>query len=792
MNNREPFDFNSESNLIGHSVIRPNARKHTQGAGQFLDDIILPRMLHVAFLRSPHAHARIVAIDTRSAADMPGVVHVATGADIARVCKPYIGVLSHLQGLRSPPQYPLAIDIARWQGEPVAAVVAESRAEAEDAVEVIQVTWDRLPATVDMESALEPGQSVIHKEYGSNLCFQRTVDTGGVEDAFRNARLIVEDTLHIGRHTGVTLEPRGLIATYNSAERALTVYHSHQSLHMMQGTFATCLSIDEHRVRVIAPDVGGGFGIKVHTYGDEVATCALSMILRRPVKFVADRMESFMSDIHARDHRVRARLALDSEGNMLAFDIDDLTGIGPYSMYPRTSAIECNQVVGLTGSPYKHKVYRAKGAVVFQNKNMMCQYRGVGHPIAIAVAEHLIDQAAAKMERDPAELRQRNLIPDNAYPYTSPTGMSFEALSHQKTFAKLLASMNYSQLRKEQAALRKQGVYRGIGLSICFEITNPSPMFYGVGGARIGAQEGCTMRLEPSGAVMVSTGITEQGQGAETVVAQIAASAIGVPLQAVKVINGDTDTCPPGSGAWASRQTGIVGEAVLQAGIALKKNILEVGAILLQSPTDQLDVVDGKVVTSTGQASITLAELARIAYYRGNELPTTFQPDLMTSRQFRVKEYSFVFANGAQACLLEVAPETGFIKLLNLWSVDDSGRVVNPKLLDEQIRGGMVMGVGAALFEHCIYDERGQLLTCTLSDYLVPLASDLPDIETSHIETVTHTSTLGAKGVGESGTSGAPAAVLNAVNDALLPLNAKVTRQPITPEVILRALRKVE
>jgi aerobic carbon-monoxide dehydrogenase large subunit len=791
MNKRESFDFHAPGNLIGHSVVRPNARKHAEGAGQFLDDIVLPRMVHVAFLRSPHAHARMLKIDTRAATQMPGVVHIANGNDIARVCKPYVGVLAHLQGLRSPPQYPLAIDVARWQGEPIAAVVAESRAEAEDAAEKIEVTWEELPSSVDMERALEPGHPVIHPDYGSNLCFQRAADTGGVEEAFKNAAVVVEDTLQIGRHTGVPLETRGIIASYNPADKTLTAYHSHQSLHMMQGTFATCLSVDEHKVRVIAPDVGGGFGIKVHTYGDEVATCALSIIIRRPVKFVADRFESFMSDIHARDHRVHARLALDREGNMLAFDLDDLTGIGPFSMYPRTSAIECNQVVGMTGSPYKHKLYRAKGAVVFQNKNMMCQYRGVGHPIAVAVAEHLVDRAAAKMKCDPAELRRRNLIPDDAYPYTSPTGMRFEALSHQKTLAKLLDAMDYTSLRKEQASLREQGVYRGIGLSVFFEITNPSPMFYGVGGARIGAQEGCTIRLEPSGAIVVSTGITEQGQGAETIVAQIAASAVGVPMHAVRVINGDTHSCPPGSGAWASRQTGIVGEAVLQAGLALKKNIFEVGAILLQTPSDQLDLVEGKVLTKTGHASIALTELARICYYRGNELPEDFQPDLMTSRQFRVKEYSFVFANGAMSCLLEVDPETGFVKLLKLWCVDDSGRVVNPKLLDEQIRGGMVMGIGAALFEHCIYDAHGQLLNCTLADYLLPLTSDLPDIEVEHVETPTDTSTLGAKGVGESGTSGAPAAILNAVNDALLPLNAMVTSQPITLDVILRALGKI-
>jgi carbon-monoxide dehydrogenase large subunit len=785
------LNFDAPNSYVGRSVTRPNARRLAQGRGRYVDDIVLPRMVHVAYVRSPHAHAKIVKIEAKKAAAMPGVVRVVTGAEIAMVCKPYVGVLTHLAGMRSPPQHPLAVDIARWQGEPIVAVVAQSRAEAEDAVEAVDVTYEELPAALDPERALDADAVVIHKEFGSNLCFQRVVDTGGVDAAFRAAHLVVEDTVHFGRHTGVTMEPRAILADYNRAEESMTVYHCGQSPHMMQGIIASRLSLDEHRVRIVARDVGGSFGIKIHTYGDEIAACALSLMLARPVKFAADRFESFLSDIHARDHRVKARLALDRDGNMLALEIDDLTGIGPFSMFPRSSGVECNQILNLTGGPYKHKEYRAKGTVVFQNKNMMCQYRAVGHPIAVAVAEHLVDQAAAKLGIDPAEMRKRNLIPDEAYPYKSPSGMRFEALSHHQCMGKLLGLMKYDELRREQAELRKKGVYRGIGLSSFIEVTNPSPMFYGVGGARIAAQDGCTIKLDANGAIVAATGVTEQGQGTETIIAQIAATALGVEMSCVKVLTGDTDQVPYGGGTWASRAAGIGGEAVLQAGLALKRNILEVGAVILKSTVSELDIVDARVVKKGTEQGISLAELARICYYRGNELPVDFQPELVVTRHYRVKDYAFVFSNGVQGCLLEVDKDTGFVKLLKMWCVDDCGRVINPKLVDEQARGGIVQGIGGALFEHCIYDARGQLMNATMADYLVPMAAEMPDIETAHVETLTKTSMLGAKGAGEAGTGGAPAAVMNAVNDALRPLGAKVTRQPITPEGVLRALGAV-
>ncbi len=787
----DELDFEGPASYVGRSVSRPNARRLAEGRGQYVDDVVLPRMLHLAFVRSPYAHARILRIDARKAEGMPGVRRVATGADIAQICKPYVGVLTHLAGMRSPPQHPLALEVARWQGEPVVAVAADTRAEAEDACEAVEVEWQELPAALDAERALEPGASVIHPELGDNLCFRRVVDSGGVDEAFAQAAVVVEDTLHFGRHTGVTLEPRSIIADYNPADESLTAYHSGQSPHMMQAILASRLGLDEHRVRIVCRDVGGSFGIKIHVYGDEMAACALSIMLRRPVKFVADRYESFLSDIHARDHRVRARLAADRDGRVLALEIDDLTGVGPYSMFPRSSAVECNQVLNLTGGPYRHPHYRATGTVVFQNKNPMSQYRAVGHPIATAVGEHMIDRAAESIGLDPAEMRRRNLIADDAYPCQSPSGMRFEALSHHACLDKLLALMDYPRLRAEQSALRAKGVYRGIGLASFIEVTNPSPMFYGVGGARIAAQDGCTMRLDASGAIIAATGITEQGQGTETIVAQIAATALGVQMSCVKVLTGDTDKVPYGGGTWASRAAGIGGEAVLQAGLALKKNILEVGARILKTDAAALDIADGRVVKRGTDQGITLTELARIVYYRGNELPSDFQPELVVTRHYRVKDYPFVFTNGAQGCLVEVDPETGLLRVLRMWCVDDCGRVINPKLVEEQIRGGIVQGLGGALTEHCRYDERGQLLSCTLADYLVPMAGEMPDIEVAHVQTPTRTSLLGAKGAGEAGTGGAPAAVLGAVNDALRPLGARVTNLPITPDVVLAALGKI-
>ena len=595
-----------------------------------------------------------------------------------------------------------------------------------------------------------------------------------------------------GRHTGVTLEPRSVVADWNVAETRLTIYQGTQAPHMVQNIAALHLGLEERQVRVVCKDVGGSFGIKVHIYADEMATYALSKLLKRPIKFVADRVESFNTDIHARDHRCKGKIGVKRDGTITAFEIDDLTGIGPYSMYPRTSAIEANQVVNLVGGPYVTKNYRARARVVFQNKNVMCQYRAVGHPIACSVTEGLVDLAAMRIGMDPVDIRRRNLIADDAYPCGSPAGLRFERLSHHASLAKLLQMMDYDRLRAEQSGLRKRGVHRGIGIASFIEVTNPSAAFYGVGGAKISSQDGVAVRLDAQGSVICQTSITEQGQGSESLTAQIVGSVLGVSMDRVRVILGDTDNTPYGGGTWASRAAGIGGEAALQAAKVLRKNILDVAAAILQSTPAELDIVGNAIVNAgDGASRIELKELSRIVYFRPDTLPPGIQPELMATRHFVPREYPFAFTNGVQASWLEVDIETGFIKLLKHWVVEDCGTIINPQLVDEQIRGGVVQGLGAALFEKCIYDERGQLTNANMADYLVPMSGEMPDIDVDHVVSPTAESELGAKGAGEAGTAGAAAAVANAVNDALKPFGAVITEIPLTPQIVLTALGKI-
>ena len=781
----------TQHNYVGESVPRSGAKKLLEGRGTYLDDLRMPRLVHVVFFRSPHAHAVIKHLDLSQARKQPGVVAVFDGHEVAKFCTPWVGVLGHLKGIRSAPQYAIAPERACWQGEAVAAIVAQTRRQAEDALDHVMADWELLPVVTDMEASLA-GDVVIHPDLGDNKCFSRELITEDFEAEFAKADVVVEKVYEFSRHTGVTNEPRGILADYNPAENLLTVYQGTQTPNMMQDIFSRHLNIPESNVRVICKDVGGSFGIKVHVYPDEMATAAISVMLKRPVKFSADRIESFLTDIHAREHKVKIKLACTHQGDIIAFDMNDLTGIGPYSVYPRTSGIEGNQVVNLTGGPYKHKHYKAKLDVVFTNKNVTCQYRAVGHPIAMAITEGIVDEAARKIGMDPAEFRRRNLIADDAYPYTFPSGVKFEKLSHHQCLDQLMTLMDYKGLRQEQANLRAQGIYRGIGLAAMIEVTNPSPAFYGVGGARISAQDGATIRLDPAGMVNVLVSVTEQGQGTEAVFTQIAATAVGVKVENVRVITGDTAITPYGGGTWASRGAGIGGEAVLQAGKVLRKHILDVAAAILKVEAATLDLVSGVVVDKlSGQEQMPLSEVGRVAYFRPDTLPMNFQSELTVTRHYTPREYGFTFTNGIQASYVEVDTETGFVKLLKHWCVEDCGTIINPMLVDEQIRGGIVQGIGGAMFEECMYSEDGQLLNGSMADYLVPMAGEMPDMVIGHVQTPTKTSELGAKGAGEAGTAGAPGAVMNAINDALAPLNANVSVQPFTPQRVLAALGKI-
>jgi aerobic carbon-monoxide dehydrogenase large subunit len=780
------------NSYIGRSVPRPNAKRLLSGRGKYVTDIVLPRMLHVAFVRSPYAHARIVSIDVEAARGMPGVRLIATGQDLARICKPWVGALDHFKGMKSPPQLPLPIEKVVWAGQAVVAVVADTRALAEDAAEAVYVAYEDLPAVVDIDAARAPDTPVINPELGDNVCFRSKIDTGKVDEVFAGAAHIVEDEFHFGRHTAVTMEPRAIVADYEPNEPRLTVHHATQTPYQFQDLYARHYSIAESCVRVIAPDIGGSFGMKLHVYHEDMAVVGLSMMLGRPVKYVADRMESFVSDIHARDHRVRARMAVDADGTILAMDVEDVTGIGAFSAYPRTSVIEGNQVFRLMGAPYSFQTYRADLQVVFQNKVQMSQYRAVGHPIACTVTERLVDLAAGKTGLDVFDVRARNLIPDDAYPCASPGGYKFEALSHHACLARLRTMMDYDRLRSEQQDLRARGVHRGIGIASFVEITNPSPAFYGVGGARISSQDGAIVKVTPSGDVRCLISVTEQGQGTETIIGQIVAEHLGVERERVKVITGDTEVTPHGGATWACRGAGIGGETALQAAKKLKQNALAVAGAILQESPQKLDIRSGWIVdAATAQQRIELAEIARIAYFRSDTLPPGTQAQLSVAHHFAPQGYPFAFTNGIQGCHIELDVETGFVKILKHWVVEDCGRIINPLLVDEQIRGGVVQGLGAAFFEECLYGENGQLTNGSLADYLVPMAVEMPDIEIGHVETPTLDTQLGAKGVGEAGTAAASAAALNAVNDAMSPFGASVAQVPMTPARILKALGRI-
>lgn len=778
------MDGNDEG-LIGKRVSRPNAKRLVVGRGRYSDDIQLPRMVHVAFARSPHPHARINSIDKTAACASEGVVAVMTGADLSEICQPWTGGAAHIPSLRSPEQYAMAVDVVRWQGEPVAAVVATSRALAEDAVDLLAIDWAPLPAVSDGGAALEPDAAHVHPEDPDNLAFEAKAG-GDFSEAAEDTT--VSATFSFGRHTGVPLETRATVADWNAGDETMTVYVSHQTPWQQQDVLSRHLGIDEHKVRVICPDVGGGFGIKLHVYGDEVATAALSRTLGRPVKFVADRLESFVSDMHSRDHVVTASLSA-NDHQVTTMTVDAVGGIGPYSAYKRASIGEGMMNLNLSGAPYALKAYSGRFRAAFQNRPTVAMYRAVGQPIATAVTEQLVDLAAAKAGVDPADFRRNSYIAADAFPTKTLSGVPLTPLSLTECLDNLLEMMDYAELRREQDSLRARGIWRGIGLATFVELTAVGGAYYGPAQARVSTQDGATVKLEPTGKVNILTSVTDQGQGTPTGIAQIVGDRLGIGMADIAInFSGDTAVTPYGGGAWASRGLTIGGEAAWRAADALAENLCGLAGAILQTGPETLDVGPGGIRDrETGKVRMSLAEVAEAGHFRHDLLPPGTQPELAATRHY-APQAPFCIANGIQGALVEVDLQTGFVTPLKHWVVEDCGRVINPLLVDEQIRGGVVQGIGGALFEHCIYDDDANLLNGTLADYMVPMAAEMPDIEVGHVETPMEGTQLGAKGAGEAGTVGAPAAIMCAVNDALRPHRALVTEMPMTPEIVLNAL----
>ncbi len=773
---------------MGQPLPRPKARQLVAGRGRYLDDIRVAGALAAAFLRSPHPHARLVSLDTRAARAVAGVVAVLTAADLAPVLKPWIAKMPTLAAHRSVLQTALVTERALWQGQPVALVVADSVAQAEDAVALIEAEWEPLPALASADQALADDAPLLHPELGNNLLFQHTLET---PRSAAKAAVEIRRTLRFPRHTGVSLEPRGLIADFDPAQQQLTVHASTQVPHQMRALLASQLSLPEHQIRVVVPDVGGGFGVKLHCYEDEMAVAAAACLLGRPVKYVVDRLESFATDIHARAHAVEARLEVDADGMLLGFEVDDKVEAGAVSVYPRTSALEALHAVTGIAAPYRSQGLKARVRVAFQNKPAIGSYRGVGQPIACAVTEMMIDSAARALQCDPVELRRRNFrVLERDGPKTpgglEPGGeLSFEACTVQ-----LLALMDYPRLREQQREARAAGRFLGIGFASFIEQSAPNSMVYGGAGVPIAAGDGCSLRLESNGALTCITSAQFQGQGLETGLAQLIGDGFSVALESVRIIHGDTAVTPVGGGTWASRGLSVSGEAALVAVRELRSNVLKVAAELLETTRADLEFADGAIRVVGTDRSVTLAEVGFVMHYQPHRLSAIGPVDAMVTAHVQPTR-PYQIANGVQASLVEVDTDTGLVHLLRHWVVDDCGRVVNPLLVDEQLRGGVVQGIGAALFEECKYDDQAQLLTGTLADYLVPMASEMPDIVIGHVETPVAGSLLGGKGVGEASIVGAAAAVANAVNDALAPLKVELFELPITPERVLSAVGAV-
>ena len=531
------------------------------------------------------------------------------------------------------------------------------------------------------------------------------------------------------------------------------------------------------------------FGIKINVYAEEVAVAVISRMLGRPIKFLADRLESFVSDCHVRDHEINARIAVDRDGRITAMSVDDVSAIGAYGMPMRFNITESMMLVTNTGAAYDFGNYRARTRNVFVNKPLVGMFRGVGIPLSTVVTEVLADQAAAALGMDTLAFRRLNYRKKEDMPCVTPAGSKLDNISFHACLDRLAEVMSYGDLRAEQSELRKQGIYRGIGIATFVEPTAYGPVFYGPTGAAISVQDGCTIRLEPSGLLRCVTSITDQGQGTLHSLAQIIADTVGVDIDAVDMIAGDSAISTYGGGAWASRGIAIGGEAALKAARDLVRNILSVAGAITQTSPDNLEIVRGQIVNKRTRAQVaTLAEVAKIGYFRQDTLPPDTDVQFSVTRSHVANSASYYMGYGVHGSYLELDTGTGFIKLLKHWAITDCGRVINPLIVDDQVRGAIVQGIGSVLYEECIYDELGSLVNGTMADYVAPMAVEMPDMYVEQIETPERSTELGAKGVGELGLTGAMGALWVAVNDALRPLGASLAHQPFTPERVLDAI----
>jgi carbon-monoxide dehydrogenase large subunit len=768
--------------LIGQSFKRVEDPRLITGEGRYVDDVQLPRMCYAAILRSPYAHARIRHIDASKASQTPGVITVITGKDILGKIGPLPCAAHPVPEMKMPTHYALAVNKVYFVGHPVAVVVAEDRYLARDALDLIEVDYEELPPVTDPQKALQPDAPIIHEDLGTNLAFEWKIEGGDVDAAFAQAEVIVRQEFVNQRLIPVPMEPRCVLAEWDAGNRLLTIWTSTQIPHLVRSLVAGMLNLPENHVRVIAPDVGGGFGQKLQVYVEEALMGYLAMTLDRPVKWTETRRENFMASIHGRDQIGVMELALKRDGTILGLRYDVIADMGAYYQL-LTPAIPTLTGLMLCGA-YKIPAVRMTKKAVFTNKMCTDAYRGAGRPEATFLLERMMDLAAKELGMDPAEIRRKNFIPPDAFPYTTPHGITYDSGNYEAALNRALELVEYEKWRKEQQEARKQGRYIGIGISSYVEICGMGPSK----AMPAGGWESATVRVEPSGKVIVLTGAHPHGQGEETSFTQIVAEELGVAPEDVMVIHGDTEKVQYGIGIFGSRGLAVGGTAVYMAAQRVKEKARKIAAFLLNVSEVEVESRDGTFVNRNDPSKfVTWQQIAQAAYDPKN-YPPDMEPGLVATAFYEPS--NFTFPSGTHICVCELDIETGEVKILRYVAVDDCGKVVNPLLVEGQIIGGIVQAFGQAMMERCVYDENGQLLTGELLDYAIPKAHNAPKIVVDRVETPSPVNPLGAKGVGEAGTIGATPAFINAVCDALEPLGIRHIDMPLTPARVWHAIQK--
>ncbi len=769
------------SKLVGARIKRREDPRLVRGLGRYVDDIQLPNTLHVAILRSPYAHARIRAIRAEEALKQPGVVAVITGSDIRDEIG-LVPVASENPSLRVPKHYVLAVDKARFVGEGVAAVAAEDRYTARDALDLIEVDYEPLPVVSDPEKALEPGSPVIHSEWKDNVAFRWALKQGNLTKAFQDAHRVIKQRLVHQRLAPIALEPRGVLARYLTGQRELTLWSSTQIPHLLKTQLSLMLRLAENRVRVIAPEVGGGFGSKLNVYAEEALLGHLAIKLGRPVRWTEGRRENIRATIHGRGQVGEAEVAVKKDGTILGLQYKVVADIGAYHQL-LTPGIPPLTGLMLSGC-YRIAAIGIEVTGVFTNKMATDAYRGAGRPEATYTVERIMDRVAQELRIDPVKLRRKNFAKPKDFPFKTATGLVYDSGNYQAALGKALKMVGYEKWRREQRRLRKEGRYLGIGLSTYVEICAMGPS----AAMPAGGWESGTVRVEPTGKVTVLTGASPHGQGQETSFAQIVADELGVDLDDVTVVHGDTAVVPSGIGTFGSRATAVGGTAVFQAAEKVREKAREIAAHLLEADPEDLLFSDGRFsVKGVPKKGITIQQIALEAHM-ARKLPKKMEPGLSATSVFEPSNFTFPF--GTHVCVVEVDPQSGAVAIKKYVAVDDCGRAINPLLVDGQVQGGIAQGLGQALYEEVVYDENGQLLTGSLMDYALPRAGDLPRFDLARTETPTPVNPLGAKGVGEAGTIGSTPAVVNAVVDALAPFGVTHIDMPLKAEKIWRLCRE--